>query len=128
MCKCNPNVRTPFCGAVGCEWPEKEVNYLEEAGETLKEYVEPNSMVDEGNLFFAATTYKEAYEKLKTELSNLYASALKQTIDTNKEHAMCICGHISHYTKSEYEPSMANLFCGNCARSTTMDLEELLNE
>lgn len=22
MCKCNPEIRTPFCGAVGCEWPE----------------------------------------------------------------------------------------------------------
>ena len=24
MCKCTPNKRTPFCGAVGCEWPEQE--------------------------------------------------------------------------------------------------------
>lgn len=24
MCKCNPEIRTPFCGAVGCEWPEQE--------------------------------------------------------------------------------------------------------
>lgn len=21
MCKCNPNIRTPFCGKPGCEWP-----------------------------------------------------------------------------------------------------------
>ena len=21
MCKCDPNKRTPFCGAPGCEWP-----------------------------------------------------------------------------------------------------------
>jgi len=22
MCKCTPNIRTPFCGKPGCEWPE----------------------------------------------------------------------------------------------------------
>jgi hypothetical protein len=21
MCKCTPNIRTPFCGKPGCEWP-----------------------------------------------------------------------------------------------------------
>ena len=25
MCKCNPQSRTPFCGAIGCEWPSDEV-------------------------------------------------------------------------------------------------------
>lgn len=24
MCKCRPNVKTPYCGRLGCEWPEKE--------------------------------------------------------------------------------------------------------
>ena len=24
MCKCTPNVRTPYCGAIGCEWPKEE--------------------------------------------------------------------------------------------------------
>lgn len=23
MCKCNPEIKTPFCGTPGCEWPEK---------------------------------------------------------------------------------------------------------
>jgi hypothetical protein len=23
MCKCTPNIRTPFCGKPGCEWPEQ---------------------------------------------------------------------------------------------------------
>lgn len=22
MCKCTPTIRTPFCGRLGCEWPE----------------------------------------------------------------------------------------------------------
>lgn len=21
MCACNPNVRTPYCGKIGCQWP-----------------------------------------------------------------------------------------------------------
>lgn len=25
MCKCTPEIRTPFCGAAGCNWPSKEV-------------------------------------------------------------------------------------------------------
>lgn len=24
MCLCNSKIRTPFCGAVGCEWPSQE--------------------------------------------------------------------------------------------------------
>lgn len=25
MCKCTPEIRTPFCGKLGCEWPEPTV-------------------------------------------------------------------------------------------------------
>jgi hypothetical protein len=24
MCKCRPQVKTPFCGRLGCEWPEPD--------------------------------------------------------------------------------------------------------
>lgn len=24
MCRCTPNIRTPFCGKPGCEWPARE--------------------------------------------------------------------------------------------------------
>jgi predicted RNA-binding Zn-ribbon protein involved in translation (DUF1610 family) len=24
MCRCQPEVRTPFCGRPGCEWPQSE--------------------------------------------------------------------------------------------------------
>lgn len=24
MCKCTPNIRTPFCGRPGCEWPKQK--------------------------------------------------------------------------------------------------------
>jgi hypothetical protein len=23
MCKCTPNIKTPFCGKPGCEWPPR---------------------------------------------------------------------------------------------------------
>ena len=23
MCICNPKIKTPFCGKVGCEWPDE---------------------------------------------------------------------------------------------------------
>lgn len=26
MCKCNPQIRTPYCGAIGCEWPEEKIS------------------------------------------------------------------------------------------------------
>ncbi len=25
MCKCNPGIKTPFCGRPGCEWPEHKI-------------------------------------------------------------------------------------------------------
>lgn len=28
MCKCTPNIRTPFCGKSGCEWPTSEPKRL----------------------------------------------------------------------------------------------------
>lgn len=37
MCKCTPGVRTPFCGAKGCEWPPQRIAMLEaERGPGLK--------------------------------------------------------------------------------------------
>lgn len=24
MCKCTPEIRTPFCGRPGCEWPDRK--------------------------------------------------------------------------------------------------------
>ena len=24
MCKCTPNIRTPFCGKLGCQWPKQK--------------------------------------------------------------------------------------------------------
>lgn len=40
------------------------MNNLKDADQILNEYSQPDSLVDEGNLFFAATEYKKAYEEL----------------------------------------------------------------
>lgn len=29
MCKCNPSIRTPFCGKFGCEWPAPKITQSE---------------------------------------------------------------------------------------------------
>jgi hypothetical protein len=26
MCRCTPNIRTPFCGKPGCEWPPQAID------------------------------------------------------------------------------------------------------
>lgn len=43
MCKCNPSIRTPFCGAIGCEWPEDNKmktleEKIEEQAQEMPEY------------------------------------------------------------------------------------------
>lgn len=38
MCKCNPSVKTPYCGKLGCEWPKNEIDTGEvEPGKYRKE-------------------------------------------------------------------------------------------
>ncbi len=27
MCLCTPEIRTPFCGKIGCQWPNEKVEY-----------------------------------------------------------------------------------------------------
>lgn len=29
MCRCTPEIRTPFCGKPGCEWPPQKVHELD---------------------------------------------------------------------------------------------------
>lgn len=31
MCKCNPTIRAPFCGNIGCEWPAKTSSFNKNA-------------------------------------------------------------------------------------------------
>lgn len=40
MCKCTPEVRTPFCGKPGCEAPEANVNRYHVGGPRIREPVQ----------------------------------------------------------------------------------------
>lgn len=51
-------------------WRDMSERRLQEANDILKDYTEPNSMIDMGNLFFAATEFKAAYEAVCREKDN----------------------------------------------------------
>lgn len=42
MCKCTPSLRTPFCGAPTCEWPEQA---LQAEVETIEKF-EPLELLE----------------------------------------------------------------------------------
>jgi hypothetical protein len=37
MCQCAPEIRTPFCGKPGCQWPEAEVGAKEKTAPPTRE-------------------------------------------------------------------------------------------
>lgn len=37
MCKCTPNIRTPFCGKLGCEWPAQKASIEQEENALIAE-------------------------------------------------------------------------------------------
>lgn len=47
----------------------KSKQELDSADEVIRDYSLPNSWVDQGNLFFAATEYRNAYKELQEKLS-----------------------------------------------------------
>ena len=56
MCKCTPNKRTPFCGAVGCEWPEKKVEKILHAAMLLDR---------DSNFFLIGKSHSDCYQQGK---------------------------------------------------------------
>ena len=50
---------------------KSEVNNLKEAEKVLWWYPQPNSLIDEGNLYFAAIEYQSAYQALQKENEEL---------------------------------------------------------
>lgn len=40
MCKCNPNIRTPFCGKIGCQWPKKDGEKETNMKKTIEQYAD----------------------------------------------------------------------------------------
>lgn len=53
MCKCTPEIRTPFCGKGSCQWPEKKVSNIEDVKPHLtincgdKVHVVPVSLIED---------------------------------------------------------------------------------
>lgn len=63
MCVCNLNIKTPFCGKIGCQWPKQQTNEnrtLEEwiivmlIGNTLRVFRMQNQMPDLRTINLAA--------------------------------------------------------------------------
>lgn len=71
MCKCTPEIRTPYCGAVGCEWPKddgvKATNLVKlEAKSDVKEVLqEMLDMSDSLSCVMAVGLTKESTQILR---------------------------------------------------------------
>lgn len=70
MCKCTPNIRTPYCGAVGCEWPKEEglknlvkLEMKTDVKDILKEVLDMSDLLS-GVIVLALT--KESTQILRT--------------------------------------------------------------
>ena len=75
MCKCNQNIRTPFCGRPGCEWPRTEVNrhMVETAEVHLKRLIPLGNLVLER---YPDTFLKDQGETMVLQMA-AYMRALK---------------------------------------------------
>ena len=60
----------------------EEQKALDRAAEILKEYCEPNSMIDSGNLFHAASTFRELLASRDAEVK-----ALREKLETIAKEA-----------------------------------------
>ena len=65
--------------------PESK-NRIDEANEILLEYVKDCSLIDEGNLYFAATEFKSAYEQLQKQNQELKETLKFYADGDNWEH------------------------------------------
>lgn len=58
---------------------------LSEADDILSEYCQPNSMVDMGALFFAATEYRSAYKSIRLKLDAIVGMRNDQVLSARME-------------------------------------------
>lgn len=42
MCKCTPNIRTPYCGKLGCQWPKP----VKPGAPIPREFICPDCLVE----------------------------------------------------------------------------------
>lgn len=73
MCKCTPNIRTPWCGKLGCEMPEQR----QEKIESRFDYIEYNQKSQQ--LSNERKAVSEQYEALINELPNSREKSLALT-------------------------------------------------
>ncbi len=92
---------------------------LKQADQIIEEYGKPNSMVDNGNLFFALVEYQEAYQELKEKLE-IAKNALE--FYGNKESWL---GGDGHYDKiwDDTQKFLSYTIAGKKARQALSELE-----
>ncbi len=101
MCKCTPNIRTPFCGKPGCEWPKEEtaitdrVNLLQRP--PFGKMVETRSFAG-GRLVSTKSEYTRSFEVNGAfEALSVIGKALTELGDTNN-HQMTFAVFGDHQT------------------------------
>ena len=87
MCKCNPDVRTPYCGKGDCVWPEKidtenrlDMYELDDFMEQISRHISPFSLESHN------PKYELLYDLLFAWLSELKSLRLKNSIYEVKIH------------------------------------------
>ena len=79
MCKCTPGVRTPYCGKLGCEWPDGSIKgrkmktklyraTIEDVEVKKRQEKQPKDNYQR-DIYIAADSVIKATNKLVTELS-----------------------------------------------------------
>ena len=94
MCKCTPEIRTPFCGKIGCEWPKPE-----ERPQTPKLQMKGRDWTDLAGIQGELNGMAEGLEWNKTELQKLQIINVQGVIDGLRE----IAGKVEKIRK-DYEP------------------------
>ena len=96
MCKCNPLIKTPFCGVGDCQWPE------EARGEMGKmEIGTPTVMKNRLGVLIAEKELRDDRPIEKKELAKLFGispDTLKRWIRNDvKSYDKDLCGKMAHY-------------------------------
>lgn len=65
MCRCDPRVRTPFCGKLNCTWPKAPSSDTDELDKQIIKIIveEPDDTIVQELRKLIATKEQEAYKK-----------------------------------------------------------------
>jgi hypothetical protein len=68
MCKCDPSIKTPFCGKPGCEWSKQKLRMnkykINQLFEEIQDEIFKNSTDEEYNV------YMSKVQELQKEICN----------------------------------------------------------